>query len=206
MPAKKPLLARWLGRWGIETTPLWDSIIGWIEFLLAIGVGFMLAQYTIYRTSGVGTSMYPTLQAGDKILFDSITFRVGIRPLQTGDIIDVQSSGFPLGRATKRLIAISGQRVSIKNCAVYVDGQPLLSDAFNHPNHPDPQRRCYYNAGQLSSPEDEVLVPENHYFVLGDNSANSLDSRFEQVGFIKKNNVRGRILLRIWPLSRFGVP
>ncbi len=93
----------------------------------------------------------------------------------------------------------------IDNCYVYVDGKPLTSDKFNHPEHPDPQRRCYYTMGWMQAGV-EVVVPQGHYFVLGDNSISSFDSRFEQVGFVKQENIYGRILLRIWPPERFGVP
>ncbi len=155
--------------------------------------------------------MEATIQPGDNVLIEKISWKLGLRPLQPGDIIAFTQPR----KLYKRLIALGGQRVMIKDCYVYVDGQPLTSDKFNHPEHPDPQRRCYYNMGRMQ-PGIEVLVPEGHYFVLGDNSGlwvdpvkgevTSMDSRFHQVGFVKQENVYGRIFLRIWPPSRFGVP
>jgi signal peptidase I len=155
--------------------------------------------------------MAPTIQLGDNLLIEKISWRLGLRSLKPGDIIAFNQPR----KLYKRLIALGGQRVKIKDCYVYVDGQLLRSNKFNHPEHPHSQRRCYYNAGQMQ-PNVEVLVPLGHYFVLGDNSGGwidpvkgevtSMDSRFEQVGFIKHENVYGRIFLRIWPPARWGVP
>ncbi len=158
--------------------------------------------------------MKPTMQRGDNFLIEKISWKLGLRSLKPGDIIAFNQPR----KLYKRLVALGGQRVMIKDCYVYVDGQPLTSDKFNHPEHPDPQRRCYYNAGQMQ-PNVAVLVPPGHYFVLGDNSGGwgdidpvtgtqgtSMDSRFEQVGFVKHENVYGRIFLRIWPPWRWGVP
>jgi signal peptidase I len=155
--------------------------------------------------------MEPAIQYGDNTLIEKFTWKLGLCSLKPGDIIAFNQPR----KLYKRLIAVAGQRVMIKDCYVYVDGQPLKSDKFNHPGHLDPQRRCYYNIGRMQ-PGVEVLVPEGHYFVLGDHSGfwtdpgkgevTSMDSRFEQVGFVKQENIYGRIFLRIWPPERFGVP
>ena len=179
--------------------------------LLVLVVVVFFVENIASRHRGAGRSMEPTLRSDDRYLVESITFRLGMRPLQPGDIIVFrvrESPSFPTGSAVKRLIAIGGQRVRIKDCYVYVDGRPLTNNAFNHPGHPDPQRQCYYSttAGIFNPPDAEVLVPPGHYFVLGDNSAVSMDSRFPEVGFIKQEDVIGRVYLRIWPPSRFGVP
>ncbi len=58
----------------------------------------------------------------------------------------------------------------------------------------------------MAHPGVHVLVPKGHYFVLGDNSMHSFDSRFEVFGFVKHESVNGRYLLRIWPPWRWGVP
>lgn len=146
--------------------------------------------------------MAPTIQLEDIVLAERIFWRIGLRPLQPGDIIFFKSKEKYRG---KRIIAVGGQRVMIKDCYVYVNGHPLKSDKFNHPDHPDPQRRCYYNMDRMQA-DVEVFVPEGCYFVLGDNSKYSIDSRYEEIGVIKQEDVYGRIFLRIWPLSRFGVP
>lgn len=181
--------------------------------LLLIGLSCFKPVFRIgpIKASIPTSSMAPTIQLEDVVLAERVSWKLGLRPLQPGDIIFFK---FKEQYAGKRIVAVGGQRVMIKDCYVYVEGQPLTSDKFNHPNHPDPQRRCYCNGGRMQ-PGVEVFVPQGHYFVLGDNSTisfdpepwvNSLDSRFEQVGFAKRENVYGRIFLRIWPPWRWGVP
>lgn len=168
-------------------------VIGIILGLLVIN--FVVAQHVIEPTH----SMNPALLGGERVLVDKISFRLGLRPLRPGDIISFRRSDDI--RGAKRLIALGGQRVQIKGCFVYVDGRPLTDDAFNHPGHPDPQRRCYYNRGIMSANNVELVVPQGHYFVLGDNSSSSYDSRYPEVGFIKENEVIGRYWFRFWPLA-----
>jgi signal peptidase I len=204
---RKSLLISWLALRGFQATPRMSHIIGlWEEFIVWLFIfsiaAVMLTTFVVIP-SGIlqSSSMAPTIQPGDNVLIEKISWKVGLRPLQPGDIIAFNQPR----KLYKRLIAVGGQRVMIENCYVYVNGHPLKSDKFNHPEHPDPQRRCYYAMGWMQ-PGVEVIVPQGHYFVLGDNSMSSFDSRFEQVGFVKQENVYGRIILRIWPPSRFGVP
>jgi len=194
-----------------------NHIIGWWEefivWLFTFSIATLIVAMFVVAQSGPlrSGSMQPTIEYGDNVLIEKISWKLGLRPLQAGDIIAFNQPR----KLYKRLIALGGQRVMIRDCYVYVDGQPLISDKFNHPEHPDPRRRCYYNMGRMQ-PGVEVTVPKGHYFVLGDNSGlwtdpvkgevTSMDSRFEQVGFVKQENVYGRIVLRIWPPWRFGVP
>lgn len=173
-----------------------------ILLIITLAVAIFISDHVVGIVSSGGGSMAPTLQLGDKLLVDKFTFRLGLRPLQIGDIIGFRYQG---RRFIKRIIAVGGQRVQIAYCYVFVNGKPLIDDTFNHPHHPNPQRRCYYNAGQMSA-NTEVLVPQGHYFVLGDNSSDSWDSRYEQIGFIRHEDVLERLFLRIWPPWRFGVP
>jgi len=202
---KKPLVARWLERRGVQTTPKVDRMLSWMQTIiiivvLVVALGKLLNPIMSLRSGGSG-SMEPTIQAGDIFLIEKISWKLGLRPLQPGDIISFE---FKDGRAAKRIIAVGGQLVQMRDCSVYINGKPLTSDKFNHPDHPDPRRRCYYDFGGY--PGERLIVPKGHYFVLGDNSQYSFDSRFEVFGFVKHEDVNGRYLLRIWPPSRFGVP
>ena len=51
---------------------------------------------------------------------------------------------------------------------------------------------------------EKVLIPEGHYFVMGDNRANSADSRMNDLGFVPENNIHGRVFFRFWPFEKFG--
>ena len=97
-------------------------------------------------------------------------------------------------RYVKRLIAVGGQTVQVKDGSVYVDGEKLTGPRFDRHYTSDDPRMLY---GMTPT-----LVPEGKWFVMGDNSANSWDSRYW--GFVDKRDFIGEPYLRVWPLNRFG--
>jgi signal peptidase I len=94
----------------------------------------------------------------------------------------------------KRLIAVGGQTVQIRGGDIYVDGEKLEGDRFD--------RYYYSNDSRFQYGIEPTRVPEGHYFMLGDNSGDSLDSRFW--GFVAQKDIVGVPYLRVWPLSRIG--
>jgi signal peptidase I len=97
-------------------------------------------------------------------------------------------------RYVKRLIAVGGQTVQIRDGAIYVDGKKLTGPQFS---------RFYHSSdGQYRFGVEPTLVPKGSYFVLGDNSRESYDSRYW--GFVADRDIIGVPYLRVWPLSRFG--
>jgi signal peptidase I len=97
-------------------------------------------------------------------------------------------------RYVKRLIAVGGQTVQIRDGDVYVDGESLGGPRFDREYSVDDARMRY---GVVPTE-----VPEGKWFVLGDNSSDSLDSRYW--GFADEKDFIGEPYLRVWPFSRFG--
>ena len=95
----------------------------------------------------------------------------------------------------KRLIAIGGQTIQIRGGNLYVDGEELEGERFDNYYYSD------NNSYQYGV--EPTLVPEGHYFMLGDNSGNSADSRYW--GFVPQKDIVGVPYLRVWPLNRFGI-
>jgi len=95
----------------------------------------------------------------------------------------------------KRLIAVGGQTVQIKDGDIYIDGERLEGERFD--------RQYYSDDFRFQYGIEPTLIPEGHYFMLGDNSGNSFDSRFW--GFVEDRDIVGVPYLRVWPLSRIGL-
>jgi len=98
-------------------------------------------------------------------------------------------------RYVKRLIAVGGQTVQIIDGDIYIDGEKPDDARFD--------RYYYSNRPEFCYGVEPTLVPEGCFFVLGDNSANSFDSRYW--GFVKEADIIGVPYLRVWPLNRFGL-
>jgi len=138
-------------------------------------------------------SMVPTLHISDRLVVEKLSYR--FRQPATGDIIvfsppkQLQVQGFTKDQAfIKRAIGQPGQTVAVHNGRVYLNSKPLQEDYIAEPPEYElePQR-----------------VPENQYFVMGDNRNDSNDS--SKWGFLPKTNIIGRAVFRFWPLDRAGL-
>jgi len=130
-------------------------------------------------------SMAPTLRDAEQVVL------ITVGSIKRGDII-----AFHLGNQTmlKRVIGLSGEWVEInEDGTVSIDGAQL-----------DEPYLTALSQGQYDI-EFPFQVPDNQYFVMGDNRAVSMDSRVSDFGTIHKDDIIGKTLLRIWPPSRFGL-
>jgi len=116
----------------------------------------------------------------------------GLSHPQRGDIIVFV---FPNDRTKdfiKRLIGLPGDKVEIKDGEVYINGQEVIDPRIKNIYH--------YNAGDYGQEGVPITVPAGHYFVMGDNSAKSYDSRYW--GFVDEYDVVGKAEVLFWPLNR----
>ncbi len=133
--------------------------------------------------------MEPTLDSRDKVLIDKLSARAG--EIDRYDIVVFPSDGVFL---IKRVYGLPGESVRIDDAGViYINDKPI-DDKYAYQIINDPG--CAGGAG--------VMLGEDEYFVLGDNRNNSVDSRFGEIGNIKEKNIRGRVILRLTPLDKFG--
>lgn len=189
---RKPYISRLLNRFGIRTSPAVDWWLDWLQVLaVAALLAWVVMTFVVVRMRVPTGSMEPTIMAGSSFFVDKISYY--FREPKPGDIIVFwhEENGKKV-RYVKRLIAVGGQTVQIGNDGrVYVDGKALTGPAFD---------RTYYQGGKMG--DQAWTVPQGHYFVLGDNSRNSLDSRYW--GFVAKKDFIGEPFLRVWPPSQFG--
>ena len=132
-----------------------------------------------------GLSMAPHITSGEVVLINTIAYRM--HAPARGDIIAFHHDGPTPETYIKRIIGLPGDRVRIDRGRVYVNGAPLDESYVRYPD-------------ERSFPE--VTVPAGSLYVLGDNRADSDDSRFW--GFVPENAVLGKALAGIWPLGHVG--
>ena len=138
-------------------------------------------------------SMIPTLQIGDKLFVNKFIYR--FHSPERGDIIVFKYPKDPKKDFIKRLVAVGGETVEIRDGKIYVDDKVL--------DDPETFGKFYYfNHDPYGGPGEKITVPLDNCFVLGDNSANSQDSRFW--GFVPRKSILGKALVRWWPLNRMG--
>lgn len=117
---------------------------------------------------------------------------------QRGDVVIFNNKGTDL---IKRIIATGGDTVMIEDDTVYVNGNEVDEQYI-----PKTTRTRVPFQGQAFLREgEEVVVPNDHYFLMGDNRENSKDSRFEDVGYVPRTSLKGRVFFRYWPLDKFGI-
>lgn len=164
-------------------------------FLIAAVIAILIRTFLLGPYKIPTGSMRPTLLEGDRIFVDKITYR--FRPPERGEIVVFKYPIDPKKDFVKRLIAFGGEEVEIRNGSVLVNGKALQEPA-QIPNH------YYYNRNDWPyAKEGQVFkVPNGSFFVLGDNSAQSSDSR--NWGFVPRKYLIGKAFLIWWPIYRIG--
>ncbi len=164
------------------------SLLGYLVIVLI--ATFLIVKFVGVRTEVIGTSMTPTLQDGDNLIVEKVTYY--FRDPQRYDIIVFPYPEDPSRHYIKRIIGLPGETVQIIDGYVYINGE-LLDEHYGN--------AVMNNAGIAAEP---ITLGEDEYFVLGDNRNNSEDSRYAAVGNIKRSQIDGRAWLRIWPFSDIG--
>ncbi|MCL1473691.1 signal peptidase I [Argonema antarcticum] len=166
----------------------------WLEGLKTIGLSVVLAlgirtfvAEARYIPSG---SMLPTLEINDRLIIDKLSYH--FQSPHRGDIVvfsptdTLKEQNFK-DAFIKRVIGLPGDKVQVKGGRVYINDKPIQEKYIE--DKPD------YQYGPKT-------VPANQYLVLGDNRNNSYDSHYW--GFVPRDRIIGRAIVRFWPLNRMG--
>jgi signal peptidase I len=175
-------------------------VLEWAVILIAVVLCTMLLRaYVIQSFYIPSPSMVPTLQVGDRIMVNKLSY--DLHGVHRGDIVvfkrpPLEDQNFP--DLVKRVIGLPGESISTKDGHVYINGV-LLNEPWLPPGPssytgalPDDQNQEYNMPGPVKIPADE-------YYVMGDNRTDSEDSRY--FGPIPKSLIVGRAIAVVWPLS-----
>lgn len=184
----------------------WPIIREWIESIIVAFILAMVIRTFVIQAFKIPTgSMRPTLLEGDLILVNKFIYGAKIpftnlslpklRDPTRADVIVFIYPENPKKDFIKRLVGLPGETLEIKNGTVYINNEPLQANAFS--------QRYYYNRGDFSEEGEKIIIPEDSFFVLGDNSASSQDSRYW--GFVPHKNILGKAILIYWPPHRIRI-
>jgi signal peptidase I len=164
-----------------------------IEVMGLAIVLYLIISFAVQAVHVEGLSMYATLDDNDYLIANKIDYR--LHAPQRGDIIILRPPSDNSKDFIKRVIALPGEKLLIRDSNVYINGhkldEPYLPEFWNQLN----------NWTGNGGPEGTVMPP-NQYFVMGDNRNRSQDSRI--FGPIGRDRIDGRAWFRIWPLAHFG--
>lgn len=172
-------------------------ILEWaIDIAIASIIVYMITTFAFQNMYVVGSSMEPTLKHGEAVLVNKLTYLA--KEPKRYDIVAFRHVDISREEINfvKRIIGIPGDKVDIIDNIIYINNEILKSpiDGYN--------KDSIINTGNMTYP---LIVPKGSYFVLGDNSGNSIDSRYLEVGMIPKKELIGKIFVRIWPLWKYKI-
>jgi signal peptidase I len=158
-----------------------------LQVILLALVIFFAIHFMIQNFRIDGTSMEPNVHNGEYVIVNKTAYWFGHNP-QRGDVVVFQAPDQPQNDRVKRVIGLPGETVEVRSDGtVYVNGQQLEEPYL--PSH-------------HSGTSGTWTVPEDEYFVMGDNRSVSYDSR--EGGPVPRSNIIGKAWLIIWPLHDWG--
>lgn len=164
-----------------------------IFLLVVVLVSFLIIKYVAQRTEVIGSSMETTLSDGDNLILDKISYRTGDPERFDVIVFPFRNEDRDKKSYIKRIIGLPGETVRIdEEGKIYINGVELY-ESYG--------REVIQNPGLAI---DEIQLGEGEYFVLGDNRNNSEDSRFSEVGTVKRDEIIGKAWLRIFPFGKIG--
>ncbi len=151
----------------------------------------VIPAYVIERTIVDGTSMQNTLHDEEQLMVERLSYQFS--DPKRFDIVILMPYGDDVDEYfIKRVIGLPGETIQIKDGEIYIDGEVLEENYGKEP----------IIEGGIA--EEPLTLGDDEYFVMGDNRNDSDDSRADYIGPISRNLIKGKAILRIWPLDRFG--
>lgn len=170
----------------MNNSTLGQEIKDWVvSILIAVVLAFFIRYFIVELYMVEGPSMRPTLVNSERLVVNKFIYR--FKQPERGDVLVFRYPRDPSRDFIKRVIAVAGDTIEIKDGRVFLNGQ-----LQNEPYILEKTRSSYSLA----------TVPEGTIFVMGDNRNNSEDSRFKDVGFVPLDMIKGKAVMVFWPLDQ----
>lgn len=167
-----------------------DILSNSLFFLFVIVLSFLIIKFVGQRTVVIGPSMNPTLEDGNNLIIDKISYR--FHEPERFDIVIFPFRNNSGNTYIKRIIGLPGETVKIDaDGVIYINGE-VLTESYG--------LEIIKNPGNAL---EGVTLKDDEYYVLGDNRNDSEDSRFS-VGVVYRREIIGRAVFRIWPFAEMG--
>ena len=164
---------------------LGEEIKDWVvSIVIAVVLAMIIRTFVVELYLVDGPSMRPTLQHAQRLVVNKFIYH--FRAPEKGEVLIFRYPKDPSRDFIKRVIAVPGDTIEIKDGNVFVNGELQNED---------------YILSKCRGDYPKSTIPEGHIFVMGDNRNNSEDSRFPDVGFVPFDLIRGKAMLVFWPLD-----
>lgn len=157
-----------------------------VPYVIIIFVVALIRTFLITPVMVNGSSMYPYLKDKEILILNKTD-----KDYKRFDVVVAEAANTKI---IKRIIGLPGENIEYKNCKLYINGE----------EQDDYVNECITNDFSLEELYSYVVIPEDYYFVMGDNRNKSSDSRDYRIGLIKKDQIQGKVIFRLTPLNRFG--
>lgn len=169
-----------------------NSFIELIEFVAILVAIFAIIRFFVAQPHKVsGNSMVPNFHNGDMLITYKLAVTVG-EPVR-GQVVILQDPLNSKNDFIKRIVGLPNEKIKISDGKVYINGQ-VLPEPYLPPN-------TYTQGEAFLTENEEIIIPDGQYFVIGDNRGGSSDSR--QWGPAKKELLIGQVIIRYYPLQKF---
>lgn len=167
----------------------------WVQsIIIALVLALAIRTFVVQAYKIPTGSMEPTLIPGDRILVNKFLYR--FREPTRGEVVVFKA---PIERNKdfiKRIVAAGGETLEIGNGNLIIDSKTIKKpEIFNE--------IYYYSKGDFIARQSPLIIPQDRFFLLGDNSLRSQDSRYW--GFVDRGDIKGKAFLIYWPITRIGI-
>lgn len=157
-----------------------------IPYAIIVLVVVLIRTFIMTPVRVNGESMSNYLEEGDILILNKMD-----KSYERFDIVVVNVNGTKI---IKRIIGMPGETIAYKDCQLYINEKAV----------DDYVKDCSTKDFSLSSLYGYLLIPNDYYFIMGDNRGNSSDSRDKRIGLVSKDQIEGTVSIRLYPFKKFG--